>query len=357
MYQSSKKADSGHGQVTVRDVAARAGVSPTVVSRVLHNKATSIRVSAETAERVRQAARDLGYRVNVMARLFRERQTMVIGVLHGVGFGRPHFSTGSQYFAELMDGVLDSALDHGYSLTFCPKLLGESPEDAMSDGRFDGLVWYSTYPSDENRAVLEQCNVPLVLIHTLASEFKNRFPSVICDNKQGIRLALEHLWQLGHRKIAFALEHDDLFGEAVMRRDAFVELMANHGTPISEGDVIDVGLDRTGLHMYYAAGPRHTAVVGSNDGVAASFLQFAPQYGVSVPQQLSVVGFDSTSYCNQLRPELTSVNQPLVTLGRSAVALLVQVMQGVTLESYQLVFPCSFDVRNSTAPPPIGALI
>ena len=77
--------------VTLKDGAARAGVSPTVVSHVLHKKANSIRVSDATAVRVKQAATDLGYRLNVMGRNFRERQTMMIGVLHGIGFPRPIF--------------------------------------------------------------------------------------------------------------------------------------------------------------------------------------------------------------------------------------------------------------------------
>lgn len=351
MYQEPKKSDRGEatGAVTIRAVAARAGVSPTVVSRVLHNRATSIRVSEATAERVRQAAKDLGYRRNVMARLFRERQTMMIGVLHGIGFGRPHFAGTSQYFAALMDGVIDGAFTHGYAVTFCPHLLGQTPEDAMADGRFDGLVWYSTYPSGENRAMLERCSVPLVLIHTPSSEFADKFPSVICDNEQGIHLALDHLVQQGHRRIAFALESEDLFGEAVLRRDAFLKEMNARGLGASESDVIDIRSDRTGLHMYLASGLRHSAVIGTSDGVAASFLNLAPGYGVQVPRDLSVIGFDSTSYCDQLRPALTSVSQPLVVMGRSAVSLLVQSINGDAPDPAALVYPCGLDIRGSTS--------
>jgi len=126
--------------VTMKDVAARAGVTPTVVSHVLHNRAATVRVSEATAVRVRQAAKDLGYRLNIVARNFRAGQTFMIGVLHGVGFDRSRLGDHSRYLASLFDGIIDGAFEHGYAVTLCPKLLGNHPEDAMADGRFDGLI-------------------------------------------------------------------------------------------------------------------------------------------------------------------------------------------------------------------------
>lgn len=330
--------------VTMREVAAKAGVTPTVVSRVLHNKATSIRVSEATAERVRQAAKDLGYRVNVMARNFRERQTMMIGVLHGVGFARNEFNGRSRYFAALMDGIVEGAFDHGYSVTLCPKLMGSTPEDAMADGRFDGLVWYSTQPSEENHRLIDGCTVPLVLIHTPAEVYGERFPSVACNNHQGIGLAVDHLVGLGHRKIAFA--HDG-FGEMSFRLAAFQHHMSGHGLAVGEGDVLDT-IQPGSIEAYLQAKPHHTAIVGAHDGVASNILEAAPRFGVRVPDDLSIVGFDSTSFCNELRPSLTSVFQPLAIMGRCAAEMLVKRINGEALLHSQVIFPCDLDVRGST---------
>lgn len=334
--------------VTMKDVAARAGVSPTVVSRVLHNKATSIRVSEPTAERVRKAAKDMGYRVNVMARNFRERQTQMIGVLHGIGFERLRFDRGTRYFAALMDGIVDGAFDHGYSVTLCPRLLGQSPEDAMSDGRFDGLIWYSTFPMGENRTMLENCSVPLVLIHTSGAEFGGKFPSVMCDNAQGASSAVDHLVGLGHKKIAFAFDGDDPFGETKMRSDAFESRLIYHGLSVDQKDMIDVRGDRSGLVEYYSGGLLHTGIVCSNDGVAADFILHSPDFSIRIPDDLSVVGFDSTSFCNELRPSLTSVSQPLVVMGRTAVDLLIKNINGDLPDTPNVVYPCGLDVRGST---------
>jgi len=334
--------------VTIRDVAAEAGVTSVVVSRVLHNKAKAIRVSEQTAERVREAATRLGYRLNVSARNFRAQQTLSIGVLHGVGFNRPLFDRKSRYFASLMDGVVEGAFRHNYSVTLCPRLLGQSPEDAMSDGRFDGLVWYSGAFTDENRQMLMQCSVPLVIIHAPASLFENRYPAVICDNAQGIGLAVQHLAGLGHRNIAFALEGSSPSLESLIRLDAFKAHMGQNGLHATESNILRFGWDAEGLDSYLAS-PRHTAVITHNEELGSEFLIRAPKHGIYVPDDLSVVGFDSTGFCNELRPKLTAVNQPLVALGNAAIDLLVQAIKGDDQDApREIVIPCSFDIRGST---------
>lgn len=336
--------------VTMRDVAAKAGVTPTVVSRVLHNKANAVRVSEATAERVRVAAKDLGYRVNVFARNFRERQTGMIGVLHGVNFARPYLSHGSRYFASLMDGIIDGAFRHGYAVTLCPKLMGQTPEDAMSDGRFDGLIWYSTIPSEDNGAMIRGCTSPLVMIHAQGEDMVGRFPIVACDNAQGIELALDHLMDLGHRRIAFARQGDLEFSESTIRRDAYVDLMNARGLTVTEADVIDGKFDYTGVDAYFAGGLRHTAIIAHNEELGAEFVRRSAKFGVAVPEELSVVGFDSTAFCNEIRPQLTAISQPLHELGEQASELLVQRIGGTLESSPVILLPCGLDARESTGP-------
>ncbi len=334
----------------MRDVAAEAGVSPVVVSRVLHNKAIAVRVSEATAERVRQAATKLGYRCNVFARNFRTQQTMSIGVLHGIGFLRPLFDRKSRYFASLMDGIVEGSFRHGYSVNLCPGLMGPTPEDAISDGRFDGLVWYSTSYTDENLTMLRNCSVPLVLIHTPHSFFEGKYPTVMCDNYQGICLAVDHLTGIGHRKIAFALEGGTPNLECGIRLEAFKQHMSNRGLDVTEDDVVNLGWGAIGLDDYLAARPPHTAVITSNEGLGGEFILRAPAHGIRIPEDLSIVGFDSTAYCNELQPRLTAVFQPLVAIGNAAIDLLVKSIQNDSTEPAEIVLPCSFDIRGSTLP-------
>lgn len=331
--------------ITMRDVAQRAGVSPVVVSKVLHNKAASVRVSEATAERVRKAAIDLGYRVNVFARNFRARQTQMIGVLHGIGFGRPSLQG---YFAALMNGIIEGAFKHGYSITLCPQLLGQSPEDAMSDGRFDGLVWYSTDPSAENQEMLMRCTVPLVLVHAHAKDFANRYPTVNCDNEQGIGLAVEHLVELGHREIGYATDHDIQNHESVARLEAFRHHVKRHGLNHSDDDILYIHRDGYSVDDYLGAGPRHTGIVSWSDALAAEFIWAAPAHDLRIPTDLSVIGFDSTSFCNELRPTLTSVSQPLTAMGERAIDLLVSFIGGDHPDPLEVTYPCGLDFRGST---------
>jgi LacI family transcriptional regulator len=338
--------------VTLKDVAKLAQVSPIVVSRVLHNKANGVRVSDATAERVRQAAVDLNYKVNIWARNFRAQQTLMIGVLNGMGLDRPRFNDGPRYFATLMDGIVEGAFRHAYSVALCPQLLGVDPSEAVTDGRFDGLVWYSITPTDANRATLAACRVPVVIVHARSSHYGGKHPTLICDNFQGIGLAVDHLYELGHRKIGFAIEGDAMNVESDARLGAFKSHMARLGLPLSNSDIIDVHKDRQALRDYLAAKPRHTAVIVHADGLAADFIRTAPKFGVSVPGDLSVIGFDSTEFCEELRPTLTSVSQPLFDMGARAVDLLMQAISNPLTEPLELVLPCGLDVRESTAAAP-----
>jgi len=372
--------------VTQKDVAEKAGVTRMVVSKVLHNGATGVRVSAATAERVKKVAEELGYRVNVVARNFRAQETHTIGVLHGIEPARPVFDSGSRYFAALADGIVGGAFDNDYAVTLCPKLYGENPEAAMSDGRFDGLVWYSMSRSEEAMRVLSQTAVPLVVIHARAKDVKGSHPTVICDNRQGIGLAVSHLASLGHQKIALGWMEDFSNPESIERVDAFHLEMREHGLSSDETNVVNLGRWKVSesdkaerhrllmehaarlnidlrdpesrdwrwewweLHRYMLERPRHTAIIAINDEVAGTILRTALLCGVHVPTQLSVVGFDSTSFCNELTPKLTSIRQPLREIGRTAVDLLVKRIHGEAVPQ-ETVVACGFDIRKSTAPP------
>jgi DNA-binding LacI/PurR family transcriptional regulator len=338
--------------VTLKDVAKRAQVSPIVVSRVLHNKANGVRVSDATAERVRQAAKDLNYKVNIWARNFRAQRTMMIGVLNGQGMDRPKFNQGPRYFATLMDGIVDGAFEHDFSVALCPQLLGDNPRDAMNDGRFDGLVWYSIEPSEQNIAALEACTVPVVIIHARSADYGGKHPTVICDNSQGMGLAVDHLVELNHRRIAFVLEGDAMNVETLARLEGFRSHMTRHGLTVGDEDIIDIHKDREMLHHYLANPRPHTAVIVHADGLAGDFIQIAPKYNVRIPDDLSVIGFDSTEFCDLFHPPLTSISQPLFEMGSQAVALLMRAINEQVTDPLELILPCGLDVRASTAPCP-----
>ena len=330
---------------TQKDVAVRAGVTRAVVSRVLHGGASTIRVSEETAERVRTAARELGYQPNVSARNLKRRRTGMIGVLHGDGFPLMKLQD-SRYFAALMDGIIDGAFAHGYTIAICPQLFSQTPEDAMADGRFDGLVWYSTFPSEANFARVKNCSVPIAIVHSHAADFDDRFPTAICDNAGGIRLALEHLAELGHRRVGFAYDGEYLFSEWRLRRDAFLQIAPTLGM---EPELIDIRGNRSGLWSYLASPFTQTAIVAHDEELAATVSNGLQARGYAVPNDVSVVGFDSTDFCDLQSPRLTSISQPISALGYRAVQVLAEIIDGRTPTPFETVLPCGLDVRASTS--------
>jgi DNA-binding LacI/PurR family transcriptional regulator len=337
--------------ITLKDVALVAKVTPTVVSHVLHNKASTVRVSPATAERVRVAAEELGYRVNVMARNFRERQTKAIGVLNGRGLMKPTLAKGPRYFASLLDGVVQGAFLHGYSVTLCPLLLGEHPEDGLSDGRFDGLIWYSIDASKEILAALSKCAVPLVIVHAHASAFGNRYPTLICDNDHGLGLAIDHLAELGHRNIGFAIEGDAMNVESLERLSGFKRHMQRLGLPWGGDNVVDIREDRKELRAYLSSELRHSALIVHADGLASETIRMAQEYGHNIPEDLSIIGFDSTDFCEETRPSLTSISQPLFHIGERAAEQLIQLLAGGSCDPLELLLPCGLDIRGSTTSP------
>lgn len=335
-------------RATQKDVAALAGVTRGVVSHVLHGSKGTSRVGEQTAERVRQAALQLGYRVNTLARNLTLGRTGQIGILHANGFPRMRLvQGGSLYFGSLIDGIIDGAFNHGYAVCLAPYLMSKTPEDAMADGRFDGFIWYSTFPSKTSEERLRNCSVPIVVAHARAADMDNRFPTVICDNAQGIRLGLEHLSGLGHKKIGYACDSDFLSSESRIRRDAFLSIGQEMGLDVS---LIDVCGDLSGLRDYVAHPAPHTAIFAQNEGLGGTLMQEFQAVGLRIPEDISILGFDSTSYCDTLRPSLTAVSQPLDKIGACAVDLLVQVMNGETPDPFGVVLPCGLDVRDSTGP-------
>jgi LacI family transcriptional regulator len=334
---------------TQKEVAKLAGVSRSVVSHVLHGGTGSIGVSEQTSERVRRAAAELNYRPSAIARILKGRQTKQIAVVHGDGYPRLHFQDGSGYFPQLMDGFVDAAFQRGYTLSLCPHLLSDDPNDAMADARFDGLLWYSTVPSEPNDERLQKCSLPVVIMHAHLSDFQGRYDTVACDNAGGIELAFNHLLDLGHRRISFALDSYYSFGEAQARLEAFLALGAKHRLNVT---VTDVRNDSRGLEEAMSGKCRPTAFIGYNDELAIRVMSSLASLKIDVPEEVSIVGFDSTRLCELLRVPLTAVSQPIYWMADYAVQVLINRIEGRGAEPAEMVFDCSLDLRSSTAPVP-----
>lgn len=333
--------------VTIRDVAEAAGVSLMAVSKVLHGRGASVRVSVKTAEHIKATAESLGYRPNALARSLRLGKTDNIGVLFQ---GFEHLKQG--YYVELMNGLLTKAFEHGYSLTICPKLTNPAGPDVLSDGRFDGIIWSKLQDDPVMIEAIENTKLPVVVLHVpIEKRFRN-VPTLCCDNCQGLDLAVDYLKLLGHKRIAFLYEDiQSDFVETKARIEAFVIAMSNHALPASYDDVYRMKDDGTDFAEWRSNHGEYTAAVTRGEWFAAQILERAAEARINIPNDFSLVCFDSTGLSESCKPRMTAIRQPVEDMAMKAMEVLLDQIRLRSNRAEHLNFSCSLDVRQSTAKP------
>jgi LacI family transcriptional regulator len=328
-------------RVTIRDVAEHAGVSVATVSKVINQR---YGVAADTTARVQAVISELGYEASLVAQSLRNHRTNVIGIL--VADLEP-FST------ELLKGAADAIRGSGFELVVY-----------SAGGRGgDAVGWERRYLSRLSGTLVDgavlvtptvvdvQYGAPVVAVdpHTGSSGF----PTVDADSLRGARLATEHLLNLGHRRIAVLAGRPDL-QSAKLREQGYREALAAAGIPF-EDSLLCVGGYDAELSALAArdllTGPqRPTAVFAANDVSAIATITAALDLGLRVPEDLSVVGFDNIPESVLCTPPLTTVNQPIRTMGERAVELLIRLIREQPVEATHLTLATELVVRGSTAP-------
>lgn len=330
--------------VTIREVAAHAGVGAGTVSRVLNDSA---HVSPATRERVLHAIAELHYRPNPLARGLSRGRCQTIGVIV------PFFTQPSA--VERLRGVVAALDGSRYDLVLFDV---ESPEHrdehmaTLNRQRADGLL-VVTLPvpvADLERMTATGMSVVLV------DSSHDGYPAVVTDDVLGGRIATEHLIQLGHERIGFIGDDtDNAFGfrSSARRELGFRDALAAAGLPVHEHLVLhgphhrDVGTDLAGRML---SGPEPpTAVFCCSDSVAAGVLEVARRAGRRVPEDLSIVGFDDIEMAAHLG--LTTVRQPLFRSGELGATLLLEALGGAPPEPAIHELDLELVARTSTAPP------
>jgi LacI family transcriptional regulator len=341
--------------VTIRDVARAANVSISTVSHVLSGKRPT---SGATRRRVEDVIARLGYRPNRVAQSLVWRRPFALGLII------PDIT--NPYFPALALGAEDWVRQRGYTL-----VLGNSEYDPRRESSYLELVRSQQLAGaiyclgDEMSPILPELQraveggLPVVLVHSPMQSM----PTVCADNRQGGRLAARHLLDLGHREIGIvsALPIDEGMAD---REGGFLDVLREAGmgvdrssVPTSYGDhQIEGGRHATADLL--AHDPRLTAVFVLNDLMALGALEAARAAGRSVPEDLSIVGFDNIPFAALANPPLTTVGQPIRQLGEQAAELLLRVIEegvSTTVGSTSqptVLLPNELIVRGSTAPVP-----
>lgn len=324
----------------MEDVARVAGVSHQTVSRVLNNHPN---VSSKTRERVEQAITELGYRRNTAARSLVTRRSQTIGVLGSemAQYGPSH----------TLLGVQQAARDAGYfvSVAGLREVTPETIKDAIAhfmDQGVDGIVVTVPHPGtfDVLRDITSQ--VPLVAVGSIGDD---QLSGATVDQRQGARLAVEHLMDLGHSKIGHLSGPADWI-DAAARIVGWRETLTDAGHEpaiLIEGDWSAECGYREGLKI--AADRSVTALFVANDQMALGVLRAFHETGVQVPADISVVGFDDQPESAYFIPPLTTVAQDFEELGQRCIGLLLDRLESGEPGTPVTVKP-RLVIRDTTAP-------
>lgn len=342
----------GRASVTLRDVAERSGVSITTVSRILNGRASGVPIREETRERVLAAAAEMGYKPNLLARGLRGSKSSLLGVIAR--------DIGDPFHIQILRGINDAARERDYRL-----FLGHvdyQPDVALSYGSMfeqshaDGIILIGDMEGGEPALdmIAQQHRHVLGVTDRTA---RRQVPGIYADGGRGTQLALDHLWDLGHRAITCVSDNRTQDGR--QRIERYEEFMADR----AEGDRIQVYITdqepepalRLGNQIFDPSrGSRMpTAIFATSDTTAIGLMQAAFQARIPIPDRLSIVGFDDIDFAAFTVPPLTTVSQNGVLMGRTAAERIFQMIEGDldTADVDDIVLAPSLVVRGSTAPP------
>lgn len=331
-------------RVRMIDVAEAAGVSRTAASFVLNGHDAEI--SEETRERVLRMARQMNYTPNVSARNLATGKTNRIGV---VLFHPEFFASLNAYHLQLLTHITAAASRHNLNLLLHSATYPTENELAAEilGGASDGVLLVGRPRDDGLTAVLLDRGFPAVCISYQTDD--PRCYSVDCDNEGGAHSAITYLLDLGHRHILFgsignnySWERERLQGAQRAFQEQGIPLENLHQAPLG-AEPLEAYLEQ---HLCRTAAPI-SAVYVSDERTARHLIELLPRFGRRVPQDISVICFDSSEVCARTRPPATGVWQPLEEIAPAAVDMLVNLIERKNVPERVLRFPTHLDIRES----------
>ena len=333
--------------VTLKAVAEHLGLTPGTVSAVLNNSAASRSIPEHTRKRILAAARELKYRPNFLARSLRVQRTFSIGVISE--------EIGDVYGGLVVNGIEACLQEKNYFLLAMahrhdPKLLATYSDILVARG-VEGLITVDTSINQ----------VPLLPTVAVAGHHRaDNVTNVILDHFRAAELALRHLQQLGHTRIAF-LRGQEQSADSATRWSAIQEVAAEFGIRIDPNLVLQLeGLDST-PELGYPYGKAFlarkvpfTALFAYNDISAVGAMRAFQEAGLRIPEDVSVVGFDDVSIASFSIPALTTIRQPLQKMGRIAAQTVIDRIEDREAFVPEILVEPELVVRRSTAPPRVG---
>lgn len=308
--------------VTIKDIARKAGVSHTTVSRALNGNPS---IPDKTSVLIRDIAEEMGYLPSAAARGLKTRHTRALGVLVN--------RIDNPYFGEILQGIEDAVKDAGYGIFIASSFMNPKHEksiiQAFSEHRVDGVIIGSVPVNQESYNLLDQYGIPAVVINN--QSHRNHKYTISHDDFYGAQQVTRHLLDLGHQRIAYignkraskinnnrlrGLKHEFLAADLAFNPD-----FALH----QPGGEIEDGF--TGIEELLKKQADISAVFCFNDLTAIGALHYLIRNGIRVPEDISIVGFDNIRYSAYTNPPLTTFDQPKRSIGTEAAKMLMDLVK------------------------------
>ena len=333
-------------RATIYEIATAAGVSPKTVSRVLNDEPF---VKDALRDRVKAVAKELNYQPNITARGLITRRSFMIGLT----YERPSPS----YVVELQRGVLERLADERWRMIILPfRDVCARPDEFFAFLRstaLDGVVLAP--PGSDEIAVLDRLDAAGIHYGRIAPQLQpERGACSLLDDTAAAREAAEHLLALGHRRFAVILG-DPTHRSSAARSTGYGEALVAHGINldtviIEQGDFTLASGEAAMQRILASSGPRPTAILAQNDDMAVGAMTVARESGLSIPEDLSITGFDDSDVSRLIMPKLTTVRQPVFDMAATATDGLLKLLSGEpapapVMHRHQLL------IRQSTAAP------
>lgn len=331
--------------VTIKDIARKIGKSTTTVSRALHDYDD---ISAETKQLVRKVAAEMGYSPNTLAQRLQKQHTDTLALIlptYGPRFSDP-------FFSEFIAGLGNQAAHLGYDLLVSTRPPGEDELQAyqynVQGRRVDGFVVVRTRCQDARIDYLRKVGFPFVAYGSVDGTLD--FPLVDVDSDSGMKLVVDYLLDLGHRRVACITAPMDLTF-ARHRLNGVRTSLQSRGFPCEEALIVSSDLTQAGgyqqTQVLLDVIHPPTAIIACNDLMALGAMSAVQERGLKVGVDISITGFDDIALAEHSHPPLTTVRQPIEKIGEMVCGMLVNTIRSDPLESKQIILKPELVVRQS----------
>ena len=333
-------------RVTIEDVAKKAGVSKSTVSRVMNQNYHHI--TEEKRQKVFQAIRELDYRPNALAKGLKQMKTSTIGVILS--------NLQNPFWMKVLEGIEDLCQEEGYSLMIVNSRDNLAREEENVKGflmrQLDGLIINPSLGQNPVFGSLDDYRVPYLFLNRKVQDLVA--DTIVVDNIKGVSLAVDHLVGLKRRRIAVFLYPPEGISPRLERIEGYLKALRDNSIEVRE-DWIKIVRNREDcrreMQMLLEAEERPNAILSTNNMLTLDILESLKESGCRVPEEIGVVGYDETEWSKHLDPPLTTIVQPAYEMGRAAVKRLIERIQakeqGIQLMAETIELEPSLIVRRS----------